>query len=76
MKMGRGIGNSILMIIIIGLIFLHSISDNHPLMDGTKYAFEQLNGYFLGAQGTSFIIVTSVIMTGIFSVTLVFPTER
>jgi len=28
----------------------------------------------MGAQGTSFIIVTSVIMTGIFSVALVFPT--
>jgi len=30
MKLGRSIGNSVLMIIIVGLIFLHSISDDRP----------------------------------------------
>ena len=73
MKLGRAIGNSVLMIVILGVIFLNSISDDRPQPDQT-YTFYQLISYFLGTQGTTFVSITSVIMTGIFSVALVFPT--
>ena len=36
----------------------------------------ELIRYFISAQGICFVVVTSVIMNGIFSVSLVFPTER
>lgn len=73
MKMGRAVGNSILMIIILGVIFLNSVSKDRPV-DGEVYPIRQLIDYFMYAQGSFFVSITSVIMTGIFSVALVFPT--
>ena len=76
MKFGRAIANAILMVVLIGLIFYQSIGEDYPdpaTLYPTKYA---LIGYFIKAQGVCFVNVTSVIMTGIFSVSLVFPTER
>lgn len=75
MKLGRSIGNSILMIIILGVIFLQTISDHHPNIDDVYLKFNLIYDFII-AQGTSFVTVTSVIMTGIFSVALVFPVER
>lgn len=72
MKLGRSIGNSFLMIIILGVIFIQSISDHHPNKDNVYEKFSLIYD-FIVAQGTSFVTVTSVIMTGIFSVALVFP---
>lgn len=72
MKLGRNFGNSILMIVLLGLIFIHSISDDRLVPD-TAYPTPQLIYYFIKAQGTFFITLTSTIMNGIFSVALVFP---
>lgn len=78
MRLGRSIGNSILTIIILGLIFLHAISDNKPLPieTGNSYSYIDLLFYFIYSQGLCFNNTTSILMTGIFSVALVFPVER
>lgn len=75
MKFGRAVGNAILMIILLGLIFINAIKDNRPSPNQPEQ-FDDLIKYFIGAQGVSFIAITSTIMTGIFSVALVFPVER
>lgn len=75
MKFGRALGNAFLLIFIVGIIFYDSISKHRPSSD-EEYDFDTLIVYFVGAQGTAFVNVTSVIMTGIFSVSLVFPVER
>lgn len=72
MKLGRSVGNSFLMIIILGVIFLQTISDHHPNLEDVYQKFSLVYDFII-AQGTSFVTVTSVIMTGIFSVALVFP---
>lgn len=72
MKLGRSIGNAILMMVLLGIIFIHAISDDRPVPD-TAYPMNQLIFYFIKAQGTFFVTLTSTIMNGIFSVALVFP---
>ena len=78
MRLTRSIGNSILTIIIVGLIFLHGISDDKPLpiKTGNSYPYFELMIYFIYSQGLCFINTTSILMSGIFSVALVFPVER
>ena len=75
MKVGRGLAISVLMTAIVGIIFYQSVSDGRPHADGV-YLRQYLFEYFGYAQGVSFICVTSIIMTGLNSVILVFPTER
>lgn len=72
MKLGRSIGNAILMIILLGIIFIHAISDDR-LEPNKAYPMPQIIYYFIKAQGTFFVTLTSTIMNGIFSVALVFP---
>ena len=76
MKFGRAIANAILMIVLIGLIFYQSINEDYPSTSIVYPSRGDLIIYFIKAQGVCFVNVTSVIMTGIFSVSLVFPTER
>lgn len=73
--MGRAIGNAVLTLVIVGLIFIHAISDDRPNVDNIYNPFDLII-YFIKAQGTAFVGVTNVIMTGIFSVALLFPVER
>ena len=76
MKFGRAVGNAVITIIIIGLIFYTGISDGRPDPKTVYPDIRSLIRYFIFAQGICFVNVTSVIMNGIFSVSLVFPTER
>ena len=69
MKGARVIGNSIVMLVLAGLIFIHGISDNRPVK-GEAYNFDSLNYYFIKAQGVIFIAIVSCIMSSIFSVAL------
>lgn len=69
MKGVRVIFNSILMVILNGLIFLLEVSDKRPV-NGESYPFLDLTLYFIKVQGVSFIGIVSCIMTGIFSVSL------
>ena len=75
MKLVRGVMISMMMTIIIGLIFIKVVSDNRP-NSSSIYEPIDLIKYFVDAQGVSFICVTSMIMNGLNSVILVFPTER
>ncbi len=69
MKFRGMLANSIISLIIVGLIFLSVISDNRPNDTGV-YEVKSLFKYFIGAQGVCFVSITSSIMTGIFSVSL------
>lgn len=69
MKGIRVVGNSIVMLVLAGLIFIHGISDNRPVK-GQPYTADGLNYYFIKAQGVTFIAIVSCIMSSIFSVSL------
>ena len=75
MKFWRAIGNALITIIIVGLINYSGISDNRPDVSHT-YQQNELLFYFISAQGVCFVVITNVLMNGIFSVSLVFPKER
>jgi hypothetical protein len=64
------------MIILIGLVFLNRISDDRPTADSQYYSPLELIPYFVGSQGTMFVSICVPILSGIFSVALVFPEER
>ncbi len=69
MKGARVIMNSVLLIILAGLIFLNGVSDGRPNLVNT-YPYEQIVIYFIKVQGVTFVAVVCCIMTGLFSVSL------
>jgi hypothetical protein len=69
MKGIRVVGNSIVMLVLAGLIFIHGISDNRPAQ-GEVYTKDELDYYFIKAQGVIFVALVSCIMSSIFSVSL------
>ena len=71
MKAAKQFGTSIFQIVLIGLIFLNSISDQVPPKEPPYPPFFAMEYIFIALQGAMFIIVTSNTMNAIFSVTLV-----
>lgn len=76
------VGNAILSIVMIGLIFLNGVGENRP-SETDLYSSKGLEFYFIRVQGSCFIAIVSCIMTGIFSVSLactyffrLVPTDR
>jgi hypothetical protein len=62
------------MIFMLGLTFLHKISDDRPSTDvGKIYKYFDLINYFIGAQGVAFMLIAVMAMTAILTVALVFP---
>jgi hypothetical protein len=62
------------MIFMLGLTFLHQISDYRPSTDvGNIYKNFDLINYFIGAQGVAFMLIAVMAMTAILTVALVFP---
>lgn len=74
MKFYRSIGNALLSIIIVGLIFYNGVMEDRPDVSQTYESSLPILFYFIKVQGICFVNIVNVIMTGIFSVSLVFPT--
>lgn len=64
------------MVFIVGLIFRNRIAEDRPQVDHIYQSYFQLTYYFIQAQGSMFICAACAILSGIFSVALVFPSER
>lgn len=76
MNMIRMLMSNILMVFVIGLVFLNRIAEDRPHINQPYSDELSLWFYFMHAQGTMFITACAPILSGIFSVALVFPGER
>ncbi len=76
MKFARVMVTNIFMFLICGLVFRNQISENRPEPNEIYPSYFLLNFYFIQAQGTLFVNATCAILSGIFSVALIFPVER
>lgn len=71
MKGVRVIANSLFSVVLVGTIFVSGISDNRPSPSLFEWrTLQELNYYFIRAQGVYFVTMVSCIMSGIFSVSL------
>ena len=76
MNMVRMLITNILMVFVIGLVFLNRVAEDRPNVNVPYSDVFSLWFYFMYAQGAMFITACAPILSGIFSVALVFPGER